>query len=122
MKSSRRYILFISVQDTIENLNVECTVPSTTAATTSTSAPTTCFTEVETQSVNQITITAREYVKSFTIDSVKYGGDVGALSFMYVDYNIKLAQERVCIGKYNLRCRFCIAERVITNRKMAKLL
>ena len=117
--------MLISVQDTIDNLNFECKAPPTT----STSTPTTCSTEVETQSVNEITITAGEFVK-FTIDGVEwwnsdiipnkcimsefrqtYGGAFGGDSwsdgnhiFMNVN-NIKLAQERVFTNSYSIKCR-----------------
>ena len=60
-------------------------------------------TEVETQSVNEITITAAEYVK-FTIDGVEYGGDVGFQNLMNVG-NIKLAKEKVFTDSYGVKCR-----------------
>ena len=94
----------------------------------STSTPTTCSTEVETQSVNEITITTGEFVK-FTIDGVEWwnsdiipnkcimsefrqtygeenGGEYDAVmhSLMNVN-NIKLAEERVFTDSYSVKCK-----------------
>ena len=73
-----RVSMFISVQDTIQNLNVECTAPSTTstlAPTTSTSSQTTFGInyEVKTQDVNQIIFKSGPYVAAVIIDGVPYG-------------------------------------------------
>ena len=98
--------VFISVQDTIKNLNVECTAPpttSTSAPVTSTSSQTTFGVdyEVKTQDVNQIIFKSGPYVAAVFIDGVEYGvqnKDVWA--DFYTNPAIELEQARVFTEKY----------------------
>ena len=105
--------VFISVQDTIKNLNVECTAPPTTstlAPTTSTSAPATSTSsqttfgvdyEVKTQDVNQIIFKSGPYVAAVFIDGVEYGlQNKDVWPDFYTNPAIELEQARVFTEKY----------------------
>ena len=118
-----RVSMFILVQDTIQNLNVECTAPSTTstlAPTTSTSSQTTFGInyEVKTQDVNQIIFKSGPYVASVHIDGVQYGV-VTKSDVVWPDYwqnpAIELEQARVLTEKYSI-------ERMTRNFKCITLL
>ena len=100
-----RVSMFISVQDTIESLNVECTAPpttSTSAPATSTSSQTTFGVdyEVKTQDVNQVIFKSGPYVAAVFIDGVEHGLHNDVWPDFYTNPAIELEQARVFTEKY----------------------